>query len=734
MMRILLLTHSFNSLTQRLFAELADDGHTLSVEFDIADSVAAEAVALFAPDVVLAPFLKRAVPASIWSCHPTLIVHPGIVGDRGPSALDWAIGEGAREWGVTVLQAEAEMDAGPVWATRRFAMRAATKASLYRNEVTTAALAAVREALARVPDWRAGRWAPTPLAHILERRAGGCAGAATHTGAHRHGAHVLEHRAGACDGRGAARAPGHGDAPGWPADVRGDIAADIAAGAPLGRLRPPMRQADRAIDWARDATDTVLAKIRAADGFPGVADVLFGVPCHLFDAHRAAAGSAAGAAPGEVVARRDGALLRATVDGAVWIGHVRRGDGEHRFKLPAAVAFAAEAAHLPERAADLSAGVGEAVALGAAGDAGAAQSAGAMIDCLAGAGAPDDAAAAGRPRRALPGGDGGFERCRGASGDVLQSLCDDGAELAYRESADGRVGFLAFEFYNGAMSTAQCERLAAAIAFARTRPTRVLVLAGGRDFWSNGIHLNTIEAAASPADESWANINAMNDVCLALLTLTDRITVAALRGNAGAGGCFVALAADHVWAREGVILNPHYKNMGNLYGSEYWTYLLPRRVGEAAAHRIMQARPPLLARHAAAAGLIDAAFGEDVDAFARECEARAAALAAAPELDARIAAKAARRAADEAAKPLAAWRAGELAQMRRNFYGFDPSYHVARYHFVMKSAPSWTPRHLARHRELAWRVPPRGGDAGGAARSRAENQIDDGVEAACERR
>jgi hypothetical protein len=33
----------------------------------------------------------------------------------------------------------------------------------------------------------------------------------------------------------------------------------------------------------------------------------------------------------------------------------------------------------------------------------------------------------------------------------------------------------------------------------------------------------------------------------------------------------------------GVMLNPHYKNMGNLYGSEYWTYLLPRRVGEEGA-------------------------------------------------------------------------------------------------------------------------------------------------------
>ena len=32
-----------------------------------------------------------------------------------------------------------------------------------------------------------------------------------------------------------------------------------------------------------------------------------------------------------------------------------------------------------------------------------------------------------------------------------------------------------------------------------------------------------------------------------------------------------------------------------------------------------------------------------------------------------------------------AGRAEELVEMRRNFYGFDPSCHVARYHFV----PAW---------------------------------------------
>jgi putative two-component system hydrogenase maturation factor HypX/HoxX len=234
-------------------------------------------------------------------------------------------------------------------------------------------------------------------------------------------------------------------------------------------------------------------------------------------------------------------------------------------------------------------------------------------------------------------------------------------------------------------------------------------LLGGADFWSNGIHLNVIEAASlddgSPADESWNNINAMNDLALELIETGDQITVAALGGNAGAGGCFLARAADRVWVRDGVLQNPHYKNMGNLHGSEYWTYLLPRRVGAQGARDIMRNRQPLTARQAVAIGFSDACLAADPPAFRIDVARRAAELAAAPDIDAMLAAKRAQRARDEAQKPLAAYRAEELAHMRRNFYGFDPSYHVARHHFVRKSLASWTPRHLARHRDLGWKVP-----------------------------
>jgi putative two-component system hydrogenase maturation factor HypX/HoxX len=549
-MRILLLTRSFNSLTQRLFVELAARGHTMSVEFDIADSVTEEAVALFRPDLVIAPFMKRAIAPSVWREHVCLVVHPGIAGDRGPSALDWAILNGEREWGVTVLQAEAEMDAGPVWASVTFPMRAATKSSLYRNEVTDAAVEAVLTAIERV---RSGTYVPRRVA---------------------------------------------------------------------GAARPLMKQETRRIDWAHDDSATILRKIRAADGAPGVLDELFGVPCYLFDAC-----SHVPPRPGTILIRSGDGIVRATVDGAIRIGHCRHADGNGALKLSIAQAFPERHAALPERAAS-----------------------------------------------------------------------DD---IRYEEH--GAVGVLHFAFHNGAMNTAQCEHLLAQYVQALARPTHALVLAGGPDFFSNGIHLNVIEAAPSPADESWRNINAIDDVCRAIIETTDRITVAALQGGAGAGGCFLAFACDEVWARPGVLLNPHYKNMGNLHGSEYWTYTLPRRVRHGPPRAVLEHRLPIGAPQAQRLGLVDAVLDCGRAAFLDAVVARAQALADDASCAARIAAKHARRAADEAAKPLAQYRAEELAQLRRNFYGFDPSYHYARSHFVHKVPHSWTPRHLAVHRDGAAR-------------------------------
>ncbi len=565
-MRILFLTHAFNSLTQRLFNELVQDGHELSVEYDINDRVTEEAVALWQPELIVAPFLKRRIPDAVWQRHRCLVVHPGIAGDRGPSALDWAIHDGETDWGVTVIEANGELDGGAVWASVGFPMREATKSSLYRHEVTEAALAALRLTLQRIA---AGGQA-LPLATLQPP--------------------------------------------------------------PRGRARAPMRQPDRAIDWARDDTATVLRRIRAGDGSPGVLDEISGLAVMLHGAHAEGA-LRVDAAPGTVVAQRDGAVLRTTRDGAVWTTHLRRADGgEPAFKLPATMVLGERLAGVPE--APL---------------------------------APDAVVTAPTWR-----------------------------DIIYEET--GAVSWLHFPFHNGAMGTAQCQALTRALRAARARPTRVIVLTGGPDFWSNGIHLNLIEAHPQPADESWRNINAMNDLVLEILQTDRQLTVAAMAGNAGAGGCFLALAADHVWARAGVLLNPHYKSMGNLYGSEYWTYLLPRRVAPEAARSMMDGRLPVSAAQAAVLGLVDACFGHDHQSFRAEVAAHAQALADASDFEQALQAKTRQRAVDEAVKPLAAYRAEELERMKLNFYGFDPSYHVARHAFVTKLPRSRTPLWLARHR------------------------------------
>jgi putative two-component system hydrogenase maturation factor HypX/HoxX len=46
-----------------------------------------------------------------------------------------------------------------------------------------------------------------------------------------------------------------------------------------------------------------------------------------------------------------------------------------------------------------------------------------------------------------------------------------------------------------------------------------------------------------------------------------------------------------------------------------------------------------------------------------------------------------------------------------NFYGFDPSYHVARYRLVKRTPHAWTPLYLARHRRVSEGSAQRAADA-----------------------
>jgi len=576
-MRILFLTSAHNSLSQRLWIELGELGHEIRVCVAATGEAMIAAVSREAPDLILAPMLKIAIPEEVWSRHLCLIVHPGIKGDRGPSSLDWAIANHEKIWGVTIIEAADEFDAGPIWASHEFAIEAdpPAKSSLYRRQVTEAAVRGVLETVARIEsgEFRSGSWQPD---------------------------HVSQY---------------------------------------LGCLRPPMRQADRAIDWMRDNTAMIVRKIRAADSFPGVLGTLLGKSCFLYGAHEE---ERLRGEPGEVLARRDGAICIGTVDGSIWISHLKAKDRSEVEKV-------SPLTHP---------GIGDAKLNTAAGiKLPATQVLGPLLRGVPEAPLSIDAPADHHTFR----------------------------EIVYTE--EDQIGYLSFDFYNGAMSTSQCYRLRDAFLHARSRPTRVIVLLGGPYFWSNGIHLNVIEASPDPAEESWQNINAIDDLIFEILNTMSHLIIAGLRGNAGAGGAMLALAADQVYARSGVVLNPHYRGMGDLYGSEYWTYTLPRRVGQRRALELTLSCQPIGTGAAWEMGFLDDAFGEDTEAFEAELRERARHLAQDPEFRLMLRKKHERRIDDESAKPLASYRAEELERMRVNFFGSDPAYHEARRRFVFKGNP-----------------------------------------------
>jgi enoyl-CoA hydratase/carnithine racemase len=212
------------------------------------------------------------------------------------------------------------------------------------------------------------------------------------------------------------------------------------------------------------------------------------------------------------------------------------------------------------------------------------------------------------------------------------------------------------------------------------------VLMGGGDYFSNGIHLNVIEAAEDPASESWRNLTAINQVVREMVETSSHLVISALGGDAAAGGVPLALAADLVVAREDVVLNPYYRHMGGLYGSEYWTYLLPRRVGAETAARLTSAPfTPLGADEAVRIGLLDDAFGATLESFRAQTQELAQRLAGDRDLDRRLAQKRIRRTNDERIKPLSTYADEELARSHKCFFGPDRSYHEARRRFVYKT-------------------------------------------------
>ncbi|KAJ4345055.1 hypothetical protein N0V95_005964 [Ascochyta clinopodiicola] len=538
-----------------------------------------EAASLAQPHLIICPFLTSRVPAEIYNNFLTLIVHPGPPGDAGPSSLDWVLmGDdgsvadenqlletnawsqaGRSHWGVTVLQAVEEFDTGPVWAFEQFKINIndpeVTKSSIYRGPVTDAVVTATLVALDRI-TMLAGRSltvmpVPGPItsSKLLPRAESASEWSSLLSTDQLRVQKTIS-----------------------PKLVPGDSYRSLSIttqqpfqGGPTHR-RPLLKAAQRSFNIRNDSAHNISRKIRSADSQPGCLTQIFGgFDLYIYGGiiedrqhllwqgatrNQAKDESSSAPEPGIILAQRDGAVCIATSDGkGIWVSHVRRVKRkEDAFlwpKVPATLGL---------------------------------HELGLLEDEF-------------KPNTYCEPLDWSK-----ASHSTYQSVWVDFD--SYNDAS--HVAYVYFEFYNGAMGTAQCTQLlrvleAALAAHTDEKPLAAVVLMGGKSYFSNGIALNVIEANGDPSGESWRNINRINDVVHMLLeVLPGRgiTTIAALRGNCAAGGVAMAAACDFVVAGSGIVLNPAYGALA-LYGSEYHTLTYPARCGVQVAKQISSKMCPI---------------------------------------------------------------------------------------------------------------------------------------------
>jgi len=395
-----------------------------------------------------------------------------------------------------------------------------------------------------------------------------------------------------------------------------------------GSLRPNLKLSERKINW-EDSAEIIAREVRAADGRPGVLTTLADLPVFLHGAHvDLFLNREQQYTPGQLIAKRDEGVCVACGNGtALWFTALRlRNDG-------ATVYF-----KLP------------------------------VLDSL-----PESVTEM-LPESKIP----------------LEGAPEGTWKEIWTETR-GDVCYIHFNFHNGAMHTRQCRRLVNVIKEVGSKKTiNVIVLMGGHDYFSNGIHLNVIEASEDPEEESWKNINAINDVVLSVMSLNDKITVSAMQGNAGAGGVMMALGSDFIYMGSNVVLNPHYKSMF-LYGSEYWTHNLPRRVGHEKALELTEGMQPLSANQAKQMGLVDDTFGANFKEFVTLLEEKVNELRE-PDFVKRTVSKKLEERNSTFFNAAQKSRENELVKMKQNFQ--DPNYIQARKRFVYKESCGCTPTHF----------------------------------------
>ncbi|GIF70964.1 enoyl-CoA hydratase-related protein [Asanoa siamensis] len=152
--RVLLLSNGFGGATMAAYCWLRDRG--IQTAFQPAGSGAAmvDADLWYGPDLIFAPTLTAKVPAELFG--KVVINHPGRIGDRGASSIDWGRWRRERFGGTTLLLAADGWDTGDIVHTTTFAYPAepATKSWIYANPNRAAML----RGLAHLVD----EVAPTP--------------------------------------------------------------------------------------------------------------------------------------------------------------------------------------------------------------------------------------------------------------------------------------------------------------------------------------------------------------------------------------------------------------------------------------------------------------------------------------------------------------------------------------------------------------------------------------------
>ncbi|WWC93114.1 uncharacterized protein L201_008080 [Kwoniella dendrophila CBS 6074] len=578
--RILLLVTSINSFAQRVISYLQYLGfEQVSVQLATSDEDMLNAAESWEADIVLCPFLTKKLPESIYSQWITLVVHPGPPGDAGPSSLDWVL---MGDDGTITDSAEA-LD---TLVNKSTADRESTQRSHWGAICFQA-----NEELDGGAVWA---WEQYKLPRI-----GSITKAQIYQGEHSIGAmsatihallRVYEQTAGmGLDKKDWLKALPKQE---WSTHCV-SLQKEFLGGNTLDR--PLLQSTKRRPNFDIHTAEDILRILNASDSQPGsmlnpltdkAKSSLFAYGAHLHkdlstipaSLYTSLGYESFSAIPnGTIIATRQGAIFIKTrqangTSAGIWITHGRVPRGKDKPIDPKI----------------------------------------SMVDAIQAAG----------------------------HGEILESVKEweqntwlerkgEWQEVFVRsvETETGIAQLVYWNFYNGAFTTSNCQYLLKALQWATAEErgnVKVLALMGG-NYFSNGIALNTIEDASSPGAETWANINAIDDIVSFLvgdispevpeflkdvkpLSQKGIATIACVRGNAAAGGVAFAAACDVVVASRGVVFNPAYRGMG-LHGSELHSYSYLKRCGPIHAAEMLRSMKPINSSLAHKWGLVDIELG-----------------------------------------------------------------------------------------------------------------------------